>query len=240
VTESFARHFFEDDNPIGRIVTLEPDSSFEVVGLVRDMRVEGVREQPRRWMYLAALQAERELWSTRFVVRTSGPPQRSFESFRRMIREENAQLPIVSINTDDELLGRTVDRDRLLANLAVAFGVLSLLIAAVGIYGLLSYDVVKRTQEVGVRMALGAKRGGIVRLVLRETTLMCAIGIVAGTAAALACGRYVESLLFGLHPNDPRHNRRRRARAGVCGFTRRRRTCFPAGSVSPVAALRYD
>ena len=241
VSESFARHFFGERNPIGRTVTLEPRfATFEVTGIVRDMRVEGVREQPRRWLYLPALQATSELWGTRFVVRTSGSPQSSFGSFRHVIREENAHLPIVSMDAAEELLARTFDRDRLLASLATAFGVLSLLIAAVGIYGLLSYDMVKRTQEMGVRMALGAKRAAIVRLMLRETILMCTLGIAAGTAGALACGKYVESLLFGLHANDPVVLGGAAVVLAGVALLAAGVPAFRAGSVNPVRALRHE
>jgi ABC-type antimicrobial peptide transport system permease subunit len=144
------------------------------------------------------------------------------------------------MNTAEDLLGTTLVRDRLLASLACAFGALSLMIAAVGIYGLLSYDVVKRTHEVGVRMALGAKRPWIVRLVLTETVAVCTAGIFIGVAAALACGKYVETLLFGLHANDPRVL----AGAGVTllciALTAAGAPAFRAASVNPVIALRHD
>ena len=204
------------------------------------MRVEGVREQPGRWMYLPALQNPRELWSTSFLVRTSGPSGRWFESFRRTVLHENGNLPIRSMDTADELLARTFDRDRLLANLAAAFGVLSMLIAAVGIYGLLSYDIVKRTQEVGIRMALGAKRAGIVRLMLRDTTLMCLLGMAVGTGGALACGKYVESLLFGLRANDPRVLGGAALLLVAVAALAAGVPALRAGSVNPVTALRHD
>lgn len=150
------------------------------------------------------------------------------------------RLQVRSLNTADELLNRTLDRDRLIAFLAASFGALALTIAAVGIYGLLSYEVAKRTNEVGIRMALGATRSNILAMVLREVLLVCAAGVAIGTAAALACSTFVESMVFGIKPWHPSVLS---AAAGVLILTALAAAWMPArraASVNPMLALRHE
>lgn len=145
-----------------------------------------------------------------------------------------------SINTADELLNRTLDRDRLLAFLAGSFGALALAIAAVGIYGLLSYEVAKRANEVGIRMALGATRSSILAMVLREVLLVCAVGVALGTAAALASSRLVENIVFGIEPRNPLMLA---AAAAILVLVALVAAWFPArraASVDPMCALRHE
>jgi ABC-type antimicrobial peptide transport system permease subunit len=161
-------------------------------------------------------------------------------SLRQAIQQVDPRLPVRSINTADELLNRTLDRDRLLAFLAGLFGALALAIAAVGIYGLLSYEVTKRTNEVGIRMALGATRSSILALVLREVLLVCAVGITLGSIAALACSRLVEKVVFGIEPRNPLLLA---AAAAILVLVALVAAWFPArraASVDPMLALRHE
>jgi predicted permease len=241
VSESFARYFFRGRDPIGKTVYAgKKKDAWEVVGVVRDMRVDTVRETPRRWIYLAGYQPGDRMWSLEFLVRTAGTQAALSNSLRQAIQQVDPRLPVRSVSTGDELLNRTLDRDRLLAFLASSFGALALAIAAVGIYGLLSYEVAKRTNEVGIRMALGATRSKILAMVLREVLLICAVGVAIGTAAALACSKLVEGMVFGIEPRSPLVLS---AAAAVLLLVALAAALIPArraASINPMLALRHE
>jgi ABC-type antimicrobial peptide transport system permease subunit len=211
-----------------------------VVGLVKDIRSENIRRPARRLFYVPQLQTRDELSSTRFIIRTRVDPKLLFLTLRNAVRTESPALPVLSIDTADDLLVRTLDRDRLIAALSIGFGILALVLAGVGTYGLLSYEVTRRTGEVGIRMALGATRTDIVMLMLGEVAAIAAAGVVGGIAGAVASGRIVTTLVFGLEPNDPRVL----ACAAVillgvalcAGFLPARR----AARMEPAAALRHE
>ena len=241
VSESFARLFFQGRNPIGKPVYIgEKKAAWEVVGVVRDMRVDSVRTTPRRWIYLSGYSPGDRMWSVQFLVRTAGAPAALSNSLRQAIQQVDPQLPVRSVSTADELLNRTLNRDRLLAFLAGSFGALALAIAAVGIYGLMSYEVTKRTNEVGIRMALGATRLGVLGMVLREVLLVCAVGIMLGAGAALACGRFAEKIVFGIEPRNPLLLA---AAAAILTLVALAAAWFPArraACVDPMHALRHE
>lgn len=214
INEQFAKHFFKEGNPLGKKIYLRKYdaagkvSTFpvQVVGVVKDFRSEDVRQPTRRFFYLPYYQAESDnadLPTIRFVIRTKLDPKLLFGELRRAVMAEDRTLPVVSIHSADELLNRQLDRDRLLAGLSLSFGVLALLLASVGTYGLISHEVVTRTSEFGIRMALGAQRLDILALVLGEVSAIALIGAIFGIAAALASSRLVTSLVFGLKPNNP-------------------------------------
>jgi predicted permease len=201
ISASFARYFFPDGNAVGRNVYLgrNHDESFRVVGVAADIR-SNVRNAPRRMAYLPRAQRDDELFPTRFVIRGTA----TAADLRAAVRAEDSGLRVVNVETADQLLNRTLDLDRVIAALAFAFGVLALTLAAVGVYGMLAYDVARRTGEIGIRMALGATRTGVVGMVLREAALVGAAGIAAGLVAAAALGQMVAGLLYELKPGDPR------------------------------------
>ncbi|MGA3040696.1 MAG: ADOP family duplicated permease, partial [Bryobacteraceae bacterium] len=184
VNEEFARFFFAGHNPVGRTVSLQeewPGSKIarSIIAVVKDMRSgSDIREKPERYFYVPAFQTKPAPFSTRFLVRTAGDPRAQFSAVREAVRVEDPALAIGSVDTAVDLLNRTLNTDRLIADFSAAFGVLALLLAAIGIYGLLSYDVARRTGEVGIRMALGARPAQIVRMVLSEVGLLAVIGVV--------------------------------------------------------------
>ncbi len=149
-------------------------------------------------------------------------------------------MRVEEIAAADDLLDRTLDRDRLVATLALAFGVLALVMAAVGVYGLLTYEVTQRTGEIGVRMAVGARVADIVKLVLREVALVAGIGLALGVAGSAALARMAEGLVFGIKPGDPRVEL---AAAAVLAATALVAAWLPAGRAAltdPIAALRKE
>ena len=191
---------------------------------------------PARFFYLPALQTEAYMPTTRFLVRG----RTRAADLRAAIREVDSAVRVLSIDTADELLNRTLDLDRLIAMLSLAFGVLAIVLAAVGVYGLLAYDVTRRTGEIGVRMALGATKPSIVRLVFREVIIVVGVGLAAGLAAASALGKLVSGLVFGLEPGDPLVLSAAAcllaAVAACAAWLPARR----AASLDPMSALRHD
>jgi predicted permease len=206
VNREFVHRVFEDRNPVGQNLYLAEDNThkraYRIVGVVENVRNEVRYAQPL--FYLCQLQTRVQSFSTRFLVRTRQYPEAVVSGLRAAIHAEDASLEAGRIDTADALLDSTLDTDRLMATLAWGFGVLAMVLAAVGIYGLLSYDVTRRTGEIGIRMALGAYRSDIMRLVLREVAMLCFCGLTIGTVAALGLSRLVEGMVFGLKAGDPR------------------------------------
>jgi predicted permease len=205
INMEFARHFFPEGSPMGCNIYLGtgPErKAYQVVGVVEDVW-HNIREAPRRTFYVAEAQNDYEYYTIRFLLRTADPA-RVAPLLGGIVRAENSALRVESIQTADQLLNRTLDLDRLVAALSFAFGVLAVMLAAVGVYGLLAYDVARRTPEIGIRMALGATRASVAGLVFREVTLVGAAGIAAGLGATLALGHLVEGMVFELRPGDPR------------------------------------
>jgi len=240
ISADFARHYFPDGDALGRNIYVGKDkTAYQVIGLVDDIRTD-VRKPPRRIFYLAQAQQEREQYSTRYLLRASGGTARVAGQLRGAVRAEDAGLRVLSIDSADELLNRTLDLDRLIALLAFAFGGLAVTLAAVGIYGMLAYDVSRRTPEIGIRMALGASRAGVLGLVLREVAVVGGAGVGLGLAGALALGRLVEGMVFELKPGDPRVLAGAVALLAAVAIGAALAPARRAASVDPMRALRSE
>jgi hypothetical protein len=204
ISQEFARHFFPDGHAMGRNVYFGKDhESYQVIGIAEDVRNDLRRQAPRRF-YVAEAQQYYEYYTIRYLVRTAADPARVMGRLRAVAAAENAALRVEAIDTADRLLDRVLDRDRLIAALSFAFGILAVTLAAVGVYGMLAYDVTRRTGEIGIRMALGATRSSVLALVFREVARVGTAGVALGLTGALALGRLVEGLVFELKPGDPR------------------------------------
>jgi predicted permease len=205
ISQEFARHFFAGRNPVGLSFSTWDKQLYRVIGVTGDVRHYS-REKPERWFYLCELQSQKRtpFFSTRFVVRARSARVVNAAGLRAAILAEDKALRIDEVATADELFDRTVDEDRLIETLAWGFGVLAMVLAAVGLYGLLSYEVTRRTGEIGIRMAVGAQKGDIMRLVLREVALVAGIGFAVGAAGSAALARMAEGLVFGIQAGDPR------------------------------------
>ena len=138
-----------------------------------------------------------------YALRTSGDPLRYVNAVREAVRQRNARVPLSEIRTQTADIDKTINREITFAQLCSAFAILATVIACVGLYGAVSYNVVRREGEIGIRMALGAQRGGVVRMILREVLALVAGGLLVGIAAALATSKFVASFLYGVTPNDP-------------------------------------
>lgn len=207
VNQSFAKRFFAGKNPVGRSFRVEelagkPDSVYQIVGLVGDTRYNELREQEPDIAFFPADQDEQSRSDRTFVIRGRG----LLDSLQSAIQRETMQLNsnlLVDFHVLDVQIQQSVLRERLMANLSVAFGVLAGSLSTLGLYGVMSYIVVRRRNEIGVRFALGATRSNVYRLIAKDAMIMVAAGLSLGILASLFLSRYAESLLFELKAKDP-------------------------------------
>jgi len=244
VTETFARKFLAGTNPVGHRVRLAPDGSgkspeWQIVGLVKDTKYGDLREEFTPIVYLADAQDDDPRAITRFVIRSRLPLGPLVASVKSAIAEASPEIG-VDFRPFQDILRDGLVRERLLATLAGFFGVLAAILAMVGLYGVISYMVARRRNEIGVRMAIGATRSAIVGMVLREAATLLGVGLAIGAVLAVAAGSAASSMLFGLKPTDPATLALAAlALAGVAGaasFLPARR----AATLDPVAALRQE
>jgi predicted permease len=205
VNETFARYFFGEGNALGRRFEFVGDSStIEIVGVVPDSRSSSLREEVSRAVWVPLRQAPADPPSNvTFYLRTAGSPEELIPTVRDTLRRVDPAVPAFDVKTLEAQAGESLLLDRLVALLSTLFGALATLLAAVGLYGVMSYSVARRTREIGIRMALGAVRPAIVRAVLREVALLAGIGLAVGLPIAYGFGRLVASQLYGLSGADP-------------------------------------
>ncbi|MGE5325072.1 MAG: ABC transporter permease [Actinomycetota bacterium] len=244
VNESMAKFYFGNSNPIGRKMWMDDQGNkekpIEIVGVARDVRDHSLRGPVRRRFYIPAAQALDSLYAINFEIQTAGRPQDLIEPVRKTIAALDANVPVSRVRTLDELVNSSISRDILVARLSTLFGFLALALACVGLYGVMSYTVSRRTREIGVRMALGAQRNQVLGMVLHEALKLVLIGIAVGVPVALLSSRIFSSMLFGLSPADPLSMLTVIAVLGgiatLAGLVPARR----ATKVDPMVALRYE
>jgi predicted permease len=241
ISEEMARRIFPNESPLGKRFGVDGPKSmndFEVVGVVRDAKYGSLTEQIRPMAYYIHSQRPQSLGN--FVVRTSGPAEQVISQVRQTIRQVNRDLPIDDVVALEDHIGRSLVQQKLIARLGSFFGLLALLLACIGLYGLMSYAVARRTNEIGIRIALGAKPAVVLWLILREVLTLVVIGLALGLGASLATTKTAETLLFGLKPNDPLTmvgaSLLLFAVAVMAGFLPARR----AARVDPMTALREE
>jgi predicted permease len=204
ISETMARRFFPNQSPLGQRFGINgPDSSdrIEIIGVVKDVKVGSLTEQTRAMAYYPHAQVTDYL--PNLVVRYAGAPGAVIAQIRQAIKQVNGNVPIDEVISFSEQIDRSLVQQKLIARLAAFFGLLALLLACVGLYGVLSYAVARRTNEIGIRMALGAPARAVRWLVLREALALVVGGVCIGLLSALFLTRLAESLLFGLKPTDP-------------------------------------
>lgn len=201
INQAAASRFFPGEDPIGQRIRLGGSDWLTVVGIVGDIRHVGLDSPPRPEAYVHTLQGP--LTNPQLVVRTAGDPQALIPSVRAIIRAVEPGIVISRVSTLEAVREASLAAPRFNATLFMLFAALALVLGVVGIYGVMSYSVTQRTHEMGVRLALGAGRGAVLRLVLREGLILAAVGTVIGLAVSLAAVRYLRALLFDLSPYDP-------------------------------------
>jgi predicted permease len=203
INESAARLFFGNENPIGRRMgsSLEQNGEFEIVGVLRDIKYADLRAVPPPTWYDLYLQAPLR-GGMQFVVRSAADASALIPDVRTAVRRVDATLPITNVSTQVDRIETRLQQDRVFANAYSLFGGLAVLLACIGLFGVMSYNVARRTNEIGIRMALGARPMEIVRMVLGECWLLIGIGAVIGLGTALAAGRLVREVIYGLAPTD--------------------------------------
>ncbi len=205
VNEVFAKKFFAGQNPIGRRFrfngTDQPD--FEIVGVARNARYSSLKGQIPAVAYIPYTAQPRSMGSLTFELRAAGDPMSLVSSVREIVRQADSRIPVTDVRTQEAAIDQTIGQERTFATLCTAFALLAVAIACVGLYGTTAYSVARRTNEIGLRMALGAQRKRLIWMVLREVFLTSAVGLAIGLPVALATTKFVKSFLFDMQPNDP-------------------------------------
>jgi hypothetical protein len=210
VSQLFADKNFGDANPIGRhieIGSINQDGGplvVEVVGVAANAQYGSLKRAAPPVVYLPYAQPRSSsLGQMTYALRTEGDPLRYASAVRHVVREADPRVPITNLKTQVTDINQTINQEIVFARLCSAFAVLALTIACVGLYATLSYAVARRTNEIGLRMALGARRGGVTGTVLREVCVLVIVGLAIALPVALATSHLVESFLVGTTPNDP-------------------------------------
>ena len=243
INQTMSRYFFADRNPLGqRLHDDYPGSNYEceIVGVVADAKYNALRGNTPRRFYTPFFNGIGDATFAVFEVRYRGESIPIAAELRRAMRESDSTLDPIEIRTIPGQIDRRLLRDRLTAKLSTFFGSVALLLACIGLYGVLSYAVTRRTSEIGIRMALGAKRTTIIWLILREAALVTVLGAAVGIAAALMTARVLASLLYGLTARDPLTLA---VAAGVLLGVAALAAAIPAwraSRVDPMTALRYE
>jgi predicted permease len=241
INETAARNYFPNENPVGKRIgySIETSGQLEIVGVLRDAKYDSVREAVPPTQYVPQPQAQGRP-STVFHVRTAADPAATIGAIREAVRTIDPNLPLMGVSTQVEQFDQNLQQERVFAQAYAMFGGLAMLLASIGLFGLMSYSVARRTNEIGIRMALGAQRADVLQLVMRESMALVAIGIATGLAVAVAASRLVASLLFGLAATDASTllvaTVTMAVVSAVAGYLPARR----ASLVDPMVALHYE
>jgi predicted permease len=252
VNEEFAHHFFPAENPVGKTFRGSNDLTYQIIGVCADWRVEQFRDPVRPTFYSAWMQ-DPHSGSVQFEIKIAGEQGGIVRQIRDTVRAIDSNLVVTDVHTELEQIESALSQERLMASLAAIFGALALLLATIGIYGVMAYAVARRTNEIGIRIALGAQPGGVARMVLRETLTLAALGVAIGAPAVLAATPVLDHFLapgwregvtdsfaYGLKPDDPFLLVLAAlvliSGALFAGYLPARR----AARIDPMAALRHD
>ena len=207
VNQALARKFFPNQNPIGKRFSMDSSETkdrswLEIVGVCADTHYSHLKEEPPP-LHFDLFRQEKDLGGATYIVRTRMKPEAITPSLRAAVQRIDRDLPLMEIRTQQEQIDATMQQERMFASLTAGFGLLALALACVGIYGVMAYTVSQRTNEIGIRLALGAERGQVRGMVLREAGWLAVLGVAAGLVVAIGLGQLVKSMLYGLKATDP-------------------------------------
>jgi predicted permease len=241
VNESFARYFFGAQSPLGRRVT-SVNVAYEIVGVVKDAKYQNLRQDVMKTMYIPWTQRPGEQPTAySYLARvTAGDPMRLNPVIEKVVREADPGLRLRSAQTYSAIVDRSIVTERIMAALGGFFGLLALIVAGLGIFGVMALQVSRRVNEIGLRMALGASRGSIVTLVMREVVVMLGAGCLLGGSAALTLTGLTRKMLFGTTPTEPGVFATAAVVLGVAAFTAGWLPAHRASRVDPLVALRHE
>lgn len=241
INESMARYFFGRENPVGRHFGFARNNTpdIEIVGVVRDGKYESLREKVKRTVYIPWTQHP-TIEDMSFFVRTTEKSAALAGALRGAVANLDGNLPVYNLKSIEAQIDESIYVDRMIAALSSFFGALATLLAAIGLYGVMAYNVARRTREIGVRMALGAARGNVLWLVMKEVALLAGAGIAVALPAAYGLGRTISSQLYGVAPADlgvlVGGTLVLATVAGLAGYV----PALRATRVDPLVALRYE
>ncbi len=241
INETAARSIFGEANPLGHRFGggNPPDFSTEIVGVVADTKYNNFRDEPPPMVFYPQAQVT-VIGQQTFAVRTLGNAEAVVPQLREAVRRVDADLPVLNVTTQRETEARLLILERVFASITTVFGGLALVVAAIGLFGLMSYAVARRTHEIGIRVALGAQKGQILGAALWDSLTLVGIGVVLGIGGSLAATRLIESMLFGLEPNDPATILAAIAVMLVVSAVAAYLPARRASRVNPIIALRHE
>ena len=245
VNQSFAKRYLPSGDPIGKLFGRVDDNpalskqDIHVIGVIPDTKYRDLREYPPPQAFFPYFQGA----TFRFMnvyLRTQGDPRQLENQLRERMRQFDPHVPIVGLETLNEQIGWSLRTEELVASLSTVFGGLAMLLAVIGLYGVMAYTVIRRTREMGIRIALGATRSRIVGMVMREASLMVLVGLSVGAMLVLACANLIRNQLFGLNPHDPWTLIDSALCLAIAAGFAALIPALRASSVDPTSALRQD
>ncbi len=244
MNQSAAQHFFPHGDAIGHVFTVDDPSvkgEWQIVGVVRDAKYHGPREKPERMTYLNVMQlTDDDAYAYWVQLATVGDPATVAGEVRAAMAEIDPNLPILQVRTIADQVEGSMGQEQLISQLSGFFSLLALSLACIGLYGVMTYSVLRRTNEIGIRLALGAQMSRVLWMVLRESLVLLGIGVALGIPLTLAATRLVQAQLFGLQASDPATLMA--AVLVIAGVTMLA-AYLPArraAKVDPMVALRYE
>jgi len=243
VTEEFVRQFLNGQNPLGQRISFgdpKTPTDIEIVGVARNSRYNSLKNENPPVVYVPYTQDTKSLRGMTFELRTQGDPLALANSVRQIVHEMAPTVPVSEVTTQAATIDGTIRQERTFANLCTCFAVLALVIACIGLYGTMAYAVERRTGEIGIRMALGAQRGTVIWMVLREVLILAAAGLLVGLVTAWETAHFVASFLYEVKPNDPVSMGASVAVLVAAALLAGYAPAWRASRIDPMAALRHE
>jgi predicted permease len=239
VNEVFAKQYFGTDNPLGRQIGIG-EIEYEIVGVAKTARYNSLKRDIPPVVNHPYTQRRRPMGQVVFELRTAGSPLALANTVRRIVTDAAPRVPLFNVTTQSDQIDETISQELTFADLCTAFAALALIIACVGLYGLMAYAVSRRTNEIGIRMALGAERRRIVWMVLKEALALCVAGLAIGLLCAWGAASVVKSFLFGMKPADPIALGTAMVLLVVAATLAGYAPAWRASRIDPMSALRHE